>query len=210
MEKKKKGKPLIEQSTKPDIVVDIDEVLADSLHAMLKWYNQKYHTNFEWKKCYTYKLWNVFNTSKEENALRFNKFFEECNLETIRPVEGSQEGIDRIHKIANIHVVTGRNDGQIEYTKSWLKKHFHEKFSSIEFTSHYYTEKPVKKSEVCKRLNAKIIIEDDLEHAIDCANHGVKVILLNRPWNQTAENKDIIRVDSWEEIVKTIGKLLKK
>jgi uncharacterized HAD superfamily protein len=191
----------------PAIVVDIDEILADTLHKLIAHDNKKLKCNHKWEEFNTYKLWKVWNCTREESVVRVNDFFESENFSKITPVEGSQKGIEQLSRKCKLHLVTGRTDQQDIQTKEFINKYFPNKFASIEFTSHYYKETPTKKSEVCKKLNAKIIIEDDLEHAIDCANQGIKVILLNRPWNQHPNHENIIRVNSWDEIVKKVNEI---
>jgi len=195
--------------TKPNIVVDIDEILADLLHSFVRWHNAEYGTHYVWKDFHTYKLWDTLDITPVETGIRVGKFFKDEGL-NIKLVKGSKEGIDKISRIARLHVVTGRNENNTILTKSWLDRYFPGKFSSIEFTSHYYKEKPVRKSEICKKLKAKIIIEDDESHIIDCADNGITVIVLDRSWNHNIIHKKIIRVKSWESIVTEIKKLMTK
>ena len=194
---------------KIDIVVDIDEVLANLLPSFIEWHNSKYGTCVNPEECKTYRLWEILNTTKEDNLERIAKFFEDSH-EKIMPVTDSIEGIEKLSRIAKLHLVTGRIEAQREQTKSWIEKYFNGKFSSIEFTSHYYSKNPVRKSDVCKKLGAKIIIEDDLVHAIDCAGNGIKAILLDKPWNQNVEHENIIRVKDWEQIAEIVEKIIRE
>lgn len=54
-------------------------------------------------------------------------------------------------------------------TGIWLYINYKHIFNSIEFAN-FFTRFSTKKSEICKKLGATIIIEDSLENAIDCAN----------------------------------------
>jgi uncharacterized HAD superfamily protein len=47
------------------------------------------------------------------------------------------------------------------------------------------------------------MIEDNLEYAIELANNGIKVFLLDKPWNQKYNpeiHKSITKIYSWDEI----------
>lgn len=47
------------------------------------------------------------------------------------------------------------------------------------------------------------MIEDNLEYAMELANAGIKVYLLDRPWNQDYDpqiHKNIIKVKGWKDI----------
>ena len=47
------------------------------------------------------------------------------------------------------------------------------------------------------------LIEDAAEHANDCAEKGIKVILINRPWNLNERvHPNVKRAENWEEVLK--------
>ena len=83
-----------------------------------------------------------------------------------------------------------------------LDKHFPDIFHSIEFTG-LYGGQPRSKADVCRELNADLLIDDHLAHALPVAQCGVDVLLFgNYPWNQTKEKLpgNIRRVKGWDEI----------
>ena len=46
------------------------------------------------------------------------------------------------------------------------------------------------------------MVDDSLEHALDCSENGIKVLLFNQPWNQNGElPKSITRVYNWKEVL---------
>lgn len=192
------------------IAIDIDEILADTLRAIIIYDNNKYRLNHKWEDFHTYRFWEVWGCTKEESVLRVSDFFGSEDAKNILPISGSIEGIETLSKKYYLHSVTGRPEKYRILTNEFIEKYHKDKFLSISYTAHYYEEKPIKKYEVCKRLNAKIIIEDDLEHAIDCADNGIIAMLLDRPWNRGVEHENIIRVNSWDEIVKNIENINKK
>lgn len=61
------------------------------------------------------------------------------------------------------------------------------------------------KSEICGELGISIFIEDNSSYALDCAKKGIKVLLLDKPWNKNYEkHPNIIKVNSWEEILERL------
>jgi 5'(3')-deoxyribonucleotidase len=198
----------MDKTGKPGIVLDIDEILADTLTQLIEWHNINYNTSLNWNDCYTYKMWNIWDCTKEENMVRINRFFNSEYAEKILPVKGSQLGVMKLALDYDIHLVTGRDTKSIIDTNKWLLQYFPQTFLPLEeFTGHYYNNKPLLKSEVCKKLNAKIIIEDDLEHAIDCLNNGLTVILMDKPWNKGYDHENLYREDSWDKIARTAEEL---
>ena len=75
-------------------------------------------------------------------------------------------------------------------------------FDGVKFAD-FFTKWATKKSIICKKLWAKIMVEDNLENAVDCASAWMKVFLIDRPWNQDYDKKKhkwIIKVSGWNEI----------
>ncbi len=55
-------------------------------------------------------------------------------------------------------------------------------------------------------MGIKIMIEDNPEYALDCAKNGIKTFLLDKPWNKNySQHENLIKVKSWEEIVKSLN-----
>lgn len=100
------------------------------------------------------------------------------------------------------HVVTARHFVLRFATGIRLYKNYKHIFNSIEFAN-FFTRFSTKKSEICKKLWATIIIEDSLENAIECAKEWIEVYLLDKPWNQHYNKKIhkwIVKVKDWSEI----------
>ena len=55
-------------------------------------------------------------------------------------------------------------------------------------------------------IKPKWFIEDRDKHAIELANEGIKVLLMDRPYNQGVNHENIIRVNGWGEIASIIKK----
>jgi hypothetical protein len=99
-------------------------------------------------------------------------------------------------------VVTARNDHAKPITHYQIHKHFPDIFDDIIF-AHHYTEHHIPKSQLCKDIGARILIEDNIDYALEVAEHGIESFLLARPWNtwRTEECPHMTRVGSWHEIV---------
>ena len=106
-------------------------------------------------------------------------------------------------------VVTSRSktkstDTIIDDTIKWINNNFPNTFSRIYFAYNHFIQGEDKKTkeEICFDLNVDILIEDNLEHAKNCASKGIKVLLFDAPWNKSESlPKEITRVKSWDEII---------
>lgn len=190
------------------IAIDIDEVTADFISYFIYFHNLMYKTQMSRDKMEDYYLHEAFDVEKEEMWIRFAEFRAFHLLERVVPVKGAIEGIKRLIKMGyKPHFVTARPQEIEKETKAWFKIHFKEKNFPIYFTHSSSGIRPQKKkkSQICKEIGAKILIDDHLSNALDCAENGILVYMLDTPWNKRDSlPSNIIRVKSWKEILKKI------
>ena len=60
------------------------------------------------------------------------------------------------------------------------------------------------KGEICFKNGVKIMVEDCKKHSIDCAEKGIKVFLIDKPWNQNCEHENIVRVKNWKDLLENL------
>ena len=189
------------------IGIDLDEVVADTMPAVIHFHNRKYGTDFKKGDFYSYHFWDVWGGTKDEAIKKMYDFFATDHFAKINPVAGSLVAINTLKENGHeLFVITGRQNEIIEETEKWIKKHFPEIFSGIHFANSYgLTGHPIKKSAICAQLGIKIMIDDDMDHAKDLTKFGIKVLLFDQPWNQDNLEGDIERVFSWKEIINKIS-----
>lgn len=192
------------------IGIDIDEVVVEFVRGYLKLYNQKYNKNIKFEDIFTYSLWKPLGRSKEEVFELADEYYLSESFDKIELVQGAKEGIKELNSISEAVFITSRPNIIKEKTKTFLKQVFPDPNLKIIHSSNSYSQTNGKtKSEICKNQKIDILIEDDINYALDCADNGIKVILLDKPWNQEKEHKNIIRVKDWDEILEKINELKK-
>lgn len=84
------------------------------------------------------------------------------------------------------------------------------KFKTIQYCSEKFS--PRDKLLACKKLNADVMIDDKPDVALYLAEYGIKVLLVDNPYNQGVNHNNIIRVKNWIDIEKEIShiRLLKE
>jgi uncharacterized HAD superfamily protein len=192
-----------------NIAIDIDDSLADFLGQLILFHNEKYGTALkraDFNSCAYHEVWG--GTATETNE-KIREFGETDYFADIIPLPGSQETINSLKKKGhNLFVVTGRRTYLAEKTAAWIGIYFPEAFSGIYHTNAYALDGArIKKSQVCKDLDAKIIVDDDFKHITDCAGSDIKVLVYDSLWNQGELPKDAVRVSGWHEIIKVIDGL---
>jgi uncharacterized HAD superfamily protein len=192
---------------KNKIAIDLDSVIADLMEQVVPFHNERYHTSLTLEDYTDYALTSLWNCSQEEKILRIFEFYESPYMDKVQPMPGSNKALHHLSKNNDLFVVTSRPYSIENKTIEWLNTYFPDIFKSIHHTNQFLgaTEKHVKKSAVCKEIQADIMIEDNVDFATDCVESGITTYLINQPWNknQTVDSK-IVRVNGWSEIVKYI------
>lgn len=190
-----------------NIAVDNDEILFDLHGQLLLFHNEVYGTELKKKDFISYNFHEVWGGTPKEAARKISEFFESVYFKNLKPTEGSQNAMNYLKQRGNtLYVVTGRIHALAEKTESDIQKYFPEIFSGICFANTYGTNGvKEKKSVLCRKLNSKIIIEDDLLHVNDCAKSGISVLVHDYPWNQGVLLENATRFVDWKQATNLIA-----
>ncbi|KAI8145955.1 hypothetical protein BJV82DRAFT_602866 [Fennellomyces sp. T-0311] len=218
------------------VAVDLDQTLAHTLEAMVLWHNEVYNTSFTFADFDTYDFHKVWGGSMEEACVKVREFYDSPHFEQIQPIHDfALEALKMLKKRKfSLVIITSRQQFIAEDTKKFVDKHYPGIFESIYFCNlgltdqeqMEYVSKP--KSAICQEIGADVLIDDNLEHAVDCAGLDIQVLLYDRKgqyrWNHTKTRKvastltsmsrqlyhnhhhaplpaNVTRVSSWKEII---------
>ncbi len=189
------------------IAFDVDDVLLRLYAAFAAFHNERYETFLSEDDFFSYFLWEVLGTTREECIVRMEDFYRTDAFRYLPLVDGAQDGVRALFRRHSLVAVTGRPEGVAEITRLQLYRHFPGLFRSVHHTGAFVAGMPARpKSAVCRELGADVILEDALCHAVECANAGMRVILFDRPWNRETVVCErgvgsVERVFSWDEAV---------
>lgn len=194
------------------IFIDIDEVTANTVRDWVyPVVNVKYGTHFSHETTTDYRdvFWNeIIENGIIVDTQRKIQIFNKAILtdkwkNLIQPVQWSVEKILELSNWwANLWNLTARHPMLTEYTSEWVKHYFKWHIWKILFSNCYHWGK-VTKADICKQEWVRIMIEDDMDYSLELAKNWIKVFLLSKPWNihRKEKNRNIIKVDSWYDIV---------
>jgi uncharacterized HAD superfamily protein len=196
---------------KPVIALDIDDVLVDTAAALLNDYNEKYGTSLK-KHHYYSKDTSVLGVSDYEVAAeRLTRYVLSGALTEAHPLADAVEAVKRLSVRYSFVGVTSRPADIAPATKEWVQMHFGDAVSDVLFT-HFVmaanapTGTSLTKVDVCSDIGAVYLIEDHLHHAVPVADMGVKVFLINQPWNQADTlPPNVERVANWKGIERALA-----
>jgi len=188
------------------IAIDVDEVLGNFTDPMIVFLNAKFDGTLKKENLKRYRFWKDFGLSMEDGLKLMNEFYVTDLFKNIMPIAGSIDGIKELKKKNELFVITSRQKKIVgKETEKWLDKYFRNSFNGLYFSSNSsFGESANPKHKFCKKLGADVIIEDSLYTARECASAGIKVLLLDYPWNQGALHKNITRVKDWDEILESL------
>jgi 5'(3')-deoxyribonucleotidase len=181
------------------IAVDLDEVLFPLLKPMMKYHKVKDPLTMR----YPYKFAEVFGVTPERAQSMLYEYYETPEFENQRPVMGARHNVDAISQnVDTMYIVTGRQEFLRDKTEKWVQTHFPDVFNDIIFTNSY-TPDEVRKADVCRALNADLLIDDLIDTCRDCKE--LKINSINYigipvyPWC-TPERSEIFKAASWADI----------
>lgn len=190
------------------IAVDLDDVLFDFLGYFFHWHNDKYGSSLQKQDMVFDKIWDAWGGTKEEATERIPLFWRETEILEIEPISGSFETLKKLETTHRFVVISARDAASSNKTKAWFGKYFPGIFEEITLgiSDPMAHEKPMTKAELCKQLNANLLIDDQIVHAIECAKVGIRVLLFgNHPHNQSAVlPKTVVRVKDWDDVGRTL------
>ncbi|KAK0245878.1 hypothetical protein EDD85DRAFT_802419 [Armillaria nabsnona] len=182
----------------PVIAVDLDDVLSQTNHAVAEWHNEVYGTRMNVSHFYYYYYWkNPFWGTPKQTFDKVKAFYETPKIFEAEPVPGAREGTLFLKEMGfKLIIVTARAPDTADQSWIWVNKHFPGVFDSIictgQFkdvhkTGHEIVTK-LSKAQVCADLNARILIDDSSENALQCATAipvATRVLLFgDYEWNK--------------------------
>lgn len=199
------------------VAVDVDEVLGNFVSALNRFIADRYSLNHSVSEYHVYEFFKIWNCSRDEADIRVHEFFKTSYFKTgIHPIPGAQKTLHMLSKYCNLSVVTSRQNAIKDHTIEWIEKHFPGLFQEIHFGNHFALDGVSRpKSDICRSLGAKVLIDDNPRYAIECADVGIRVLLFDYensyPWCKTNSiNKHplVTKVHNWEEVEQQLNTLV--
>ncbi|XP_061361275.1 uncharacterized protein LOC133305162 [Gastrolobium bilobum] len=199
------------------VAVDVDEVLGNFVSALNKFIEDRYSSNYSVSEYHVYEFFKIWNCSRDEANFRVHEFFKTPYfMSGIHPIPGSQTALRKLSRFCNLSVVTSRQHVIKDHTIEWIENNYSGLFQEIHFGNHFALDGVSRpKSEICRSLNAKVLIDDNPRYAIECAEAGIRVLLFDYensyPWckTETADKHPLVnKVKNWDEVERQLLSLI--
>ena len=203
---KKQEKRQEEKSEGMKIAIDLDDVIADFTRAFLEFCNLQFNKNLKFEDWKRYHFSEVFGGTEEDELEVVKEFFRSGWTEKFDFIDGAKKAIEELSGENELIIITSRLEEFREKTKEFLTQHFSDISFKIIHSKNPKEEPGKTKADFCKALGVGVIIEDHDKYALECAEKGIKVLMLDKPWNRNCkEHENIIRVRDWNEILEKIN-----
>jgi uncharacterized HAD superfamily protein len=181
------------------IGIDIDEVVVKYVDGYLKVFQEEYGRAVSFEDVFSSNFGEVLRISKEEDEKLHKVFGESMDFDDIELIEGAKEAVINLSKAHEVTFITFRPLRLKEKTKFFLEKIFPDNSFNVFYAKEFPNGS---KAKVCKSLGINLMIEDHAPAAFECADNGIKVFLMDKPWNRNYNhNPNITRVKNWQEIL---------
>ena len=98
-------------------------------------------------------------------------------------------------------VVTARHPARGDMTKTWLKEMFPDHMIDVHFSGAHRDERGLTKGQICKKLGASYLIDDNVEHCLGAAKEGIDAILFGTyGWHDGAP-EHLVRCKDWPAVL---------
>ncbi len=194
--------------TRKTIAVDIDDVLAANAPAFIAYSNKKWGTNLTIED-YDEHWVPVWKVDQKEAERRATEYHGSGVFSTFKHFPEAKPVLQRLAKHYRLVITTSRRSELEKETLDWMDRYFGNIFEEIHFAgmwdeineeSHRMT-----KAELCKRIGADYLIDDQPKHCFAVAKTGIQTLLFGTyPWSRDIGElpPKVLRVKDWQEVEK--------
>ena len=185
------------------IAMDCDDLLLPGVYTMLKFYKKKYNFEVNPARFYdgTPEDWGVGGDLELQKRIEMYYKRRKTARDLITPFP---EAVEKVGKWAaknhELHLLTARSHFVEPVTKKMVDLHFNGLFKSIIHTNGFGAGPRATKGEVCRDLNADLLIDDHIHHCENALDNGVPngIVFGDYEWNQSSKlRKGLVRCINW-------------
>ena len=182
------------------IAVDCDDVLIETTRFLVRDYNKKFDTHIALEDAHRP---NNPDWGTDDSSLILDRLSEIQNTKEYAEIKPNTETIAAIHRLSKtneLHLITARDCSVEVTTMAMLDRYFKGCFTSVEHVGRSRS-----KGEVCRQINADVLVDDDIRNLISALECGLPpdgaFHFGNYIWNRTDKLPNgVVRVLNWIEV----------
>ncbi len=193
------------------MAIDCDDVLIPTTPYLVDEYNKLYNTHVTIEGSHESGSTAWGSNDKKVILKRLTDIQASKEYATLEPFDDAISVVRRLATRHELHLVTARDEEITHVTMTMLDNYLYGCFASVEHVG----DGGLSKGEVCKRLGADILIDDNAKHLVSALEHGINpgsaLHFGDYPWNRTKLTpKGVVRCDNWDEVEQKVGEIAKR
>jgi uncharacterized HAD superfamily protein len=189
------------------IAIDIDEVVVEWVRGYFEFVRKRGVKKVDYEDIFCFDLCRVLGIDKKWSYDLADEFYLTKEFENISLVDGAKEGVGFLDRKHDIYFITARPRHVFKKTRGFVFSNFGVLGHKVISSGDVFLGQGMTKDEICKRYGFDFIIEDNERYSLRYAKEGVKVLLLDKPWNRGVEHENICRCMDWGDILKKVEEL---
>jgi len=178
---------------KLNICIDIDGTVTEPYY-WLERANLYFGTQIKPEDVTSYEINKILGVEEDDYSEFYDLYGKLLHKESEARF-GASEIIKRLYQNHNIHFVTAREEKMTETSKEWLARHE----MPLDTLTHLGHPNKVEKA---AELSSDLFIEDSYSNAIQLAQAGFDVLLIDCSYNKGPLPLNVLRVKNWFQINK--------
>ena len=180
------------------IAIDCDDVLIHTTEYRVAKYNSLYGTTVELEHAHSSKNPD-WKTDRDEVFRRLHAIQLSDEYALIEPPKQTVGTVKKLAAQHELHLVTARNSSVLAATERMLDSHYPGCFISV-----HHIGADASKGDICKEINADVMIDDNLMHLESAFESGVEHLIWfgDYPWQRTQVPESVTpnRCRDWQEV----------
>ncbi len=186
------------------IAIDCDDVLVPSTERIINMYNQRYGTDVQPRDAHSSASL-AWQASREEIAERIYDIQLTEEYAKTAPFSQAIDVCQRLARSHELHLVTARPGRVMSVTIAMLERYFRGLFKEIEHVG-----LDGSKGEVCRRLQADVLIDDNYKHlqAAQACSVSYNIWFGDYPWqDRSAMADNMVQCKTWRGVEQEIDQI---
>lgn len=191
--------------SQPVIAIDVDDVLADSAEAFVRFSNERWGTNLTVDDYQDHwgNMWQLDHDATEARAQVWR------TAGIIRQYGHKPDSADVLRRLSQDYrliVTTARPDIMQADTLAWLDEHYKGIFEDVHFAAFFGKDDHLAyfktKGDLYRQVGANFVIDDQLKHSQSAAEIGLGAIVFgDYAWNRTDQlPAGVVRCIDWAAV----------
>lgn len=189
------------------IACDIDEVIVEWVRGYFKFVESKGVELVDYKDIFCFNLCEVLGIDKKWSYELADEFYFTGEFKELDLVDGALDGVRKLIDEYDLYFITARPKIALRLTREFVFNNFRVLGDRVISSGDIFDSQGKSKDEICRDKGIDLIIEDNGEHSLNYAESGLRVLLLDKPWNRNFEHENIYRCYNWNDILVKVEEL---